>query len=79
MTRLINLPTKGSEEDGIVCVYTEERGYRVQDSKGSTIVEIDAMTSSGKADQIASAIRQARDAGFQQGLAHVRHALGIVR
>jgi hypothetical protein len=41
------------------------------------ICEIDAATPEGIAHQIANAIREARDIGFEQGRRYVREALGL--
>jgi len=46
---------------------------------GYEIVNLSAATPKGIADQIASALVEARDIGFEQGLKSVRDVLGIHR
>ena len=49
----------------------------VTNAEGWIVAELRAHSPQHLADEIARAIEDARDAGFQQGLAHVRRALGI--
>jgi len=78
---MINLPVKDSnlEIKGVPWKNGkgEFLGYLITDTHDWKICEIHDTTPEGVADQIATAIREARDTGFEQGRAHVRKALGI--
>ena len=71
---MINLPTKNSKV-GIECILIEG-GYRIQTSEGYVIEDISAATAKGIANQIAAAIRNARDIGFEQGRQFIKDAIG---
>lgn len=73
--QLINLPTKGSTDDDIVCAATES--YFTVYAKGWRICDVTRATPEGTASDIADVVRLARDAGFAQGVRSVRLALGI--
>lgn len=75
-----NLPTK---ESGLGIVGKVKKnsqgeflGYLIADTHEWRITEIAAATPEGIADQIATAIKEARDIGFEQGRAHIRKAIG---
>lgn len=74
--QVTNIPTSASGI-GIEGVVTEHGDFRVQTSEGWEIVEISAGTPNAIARNIATVVRMARDAGFEQGRAHVRKALGL--
>lgn len=73
MYQFTNLPKKdGPEIKGISLNYC----YQIRTENG-IICEIGKNTDQGTASDIASAIRYARDAGYQQALSDVRRQLGI--
>ena len=73
--QLINVPKAAA---GVAIVGKVEANDWILITDGRyTLFMIDAATPQGRANQIADAITQARDAGFQHGLASVRAALGI--
>ena len=76
-----NLPTRESGLDIVGKVRKNSQGeflgYLISDSHEWRITEIAAATPEGIASQIATAIREARDIGFEQGRAYVRKALGV--
>ena len=75
MHRFQNLPTRKSKVP-IECIY-KEKIYTYQVFAGkATICEISSMGVMIASD-IADAITFARDAGYKQALAEIRHALGI--
>jgi hypothetical protein len=65
--------TPGSQVNYCVQVYKRDP----TESDAYEICSIVAATPQGMADQIAAAIRNARDIGFEQGRRYVREALGI--
>jgi hypothetical protein len=81
---MINLPSKDSGIEICGSVETDSSGnvtnYRIEHNtlSGWLIINIPANDSHQIiADNIAAAITEARDAGFEQGRKHVREALGI--
>ena len=74
MYQFSNLPKKN--ELGIDCKFTEGC-YRVQTTEGWMICEISRASHLATANDIADAIRRARDAGYQQALDDARKFLGI--
>jgi uncharacterized protein (DUF433 family) len=75
MQHLTNLPTKASGVT-IQGKVTGIGNIRIFTSDGWTICELYTHHPQALADDIAEAIRMARDSGFEQGRAHVRAALG---
>ena len=74
MHKFTNLPNK----DGPKIEWKiEENCYRIQTSEGWLVCEIGRNTDRQTADDIACAIRFARDSGYEQALADVRKQLGI--
>lgn len=73
---VVNVPAKGSGIE-IQCTPTEHGTFRVHTSDGWEICMIGGAAPQGTANDIASAMRLIRDRGFEQGLQHVRRALGI--
>ena len=75
-----NLPTKESGLDIIGKIRKNAQGeflgYLIADSHEWKICEISAATPEGIVNQIAIAIKEARDIGFEQGRAHIRKAIG---
>jgi hypothetical protein len=75
-----NLPTRESGLDIVGKVRKNAQGeflsYFITDSHEWKITEIMAATPEGIANQIATAIKEARDIGFEQGRAHIRKAIG---
>lgn len=74
MHQFVNLPGKDGPE---IEWKVEENYYRIQTSEGWRICEVGRTTDRQTADDIACAIRFARDAGYKQALADVRRQLGI--
>ena len=75
--RMINLPDKTTMTE-IKCFVVEGRGFEVRTGDvGALICEIGALTPLQTADDIASAIYEARNIGFEQGRKYVRRALGV--
>lgn len=76
-----NLPTKDGGLTLIGKIRKDAQGevqsYLITDSHDWRVTEISVTTPEGIADQIAWAIKEARDIGFEQGRAHVRKALGL--
>jgi hypothetical protein len=69
-----NLPTKnGPKIEG----KPQKECFRVQTEEGWMICEVGRATDQQTAYDIACAIRFARDTGYAQALAHIRHELGI--
>jgi hypothetical protein len=75
-----NLPDRNSNADIIGMTEDPKIVILCNDPKSIhkyIICEIDAPSLAGKAYQIACAIREARDLGFEQGRKYIRNALGI--
>jgi hypothetical protein len=74
--RLGNLPKKQDDpERDVKCEY--ENGVYTVLAEEWVVCTIHATTPQAVANQIAAAIRTARDKGFEHGREHVRNALGI--
>lgn len=73
--RVTNLPTAKSGEHirGLV----RDQGYRIEDAHGFEVCFIFDQSKDEVARDIARALEQARDRGFEQGIALVRAALGL--
>jgi hypothetical protein len=76
-----NLPTKESQVDVISKLRKDPEGnpttYIILDDHGYIIKEFDITTHEDIAHQIAVAIKEARDIGFEQGRKYIRKALGV--
>jgi hypothetical protein len=75
-----NLPTKESQINIISKIRKDEGNpttYIILDDHGYIIKEIDITIHEDIAHQIAIAIKEARDIGFEQGRKYIRKALGI--
>ena len=76
--RLINLPTKGSDQT-ITCEVQPE-GFTLFAGEGQRrwrMGELCTATTAALAQDIAELIRQARDTGYEHALADVRRVLGL--
>ena len=71
-----NVPRK-DDPNGFECDPMEDGGFHLRTTDGTTIVHIESATAKGMASQIAHMATCIRDAGFEQGRAHVRKALGV--
>ncbi len=71
-----NLPTAAAN-DPLKCTVSSRGSFVVYTSACRQVEELFNTTPERLASDIALAIEQARDSGFQQGLASVRRALGI--
>lgn len=71
-----NLPTQDSGI-AIKTVVDGSGAIRVQTGEGWLITEIRTYTTEAMLFDIAAAIREARDIGFEQGLESIRRALGV--
>ena len=78
---MINLPTKESKIGVTGRTRKDPEGnltkYVILDSHDYIICEIDITTPEDIACQIAVAIKEARDIGFEQGRKYIRKALGV--
>jgi hypothetical protein len=79
---MINLPTKESGVNIVSSVKKTSEGelvrYSIHDDHNWKICEIDITTPEDIARQIATAIKEARDIGFEQGRAYIRRAMGVI-
>lgn len=77
-----NLPTKESQVEVVSKLRKDSIGdpmtYVILDSHDYIITEINITTPEDIAHQIANAIKEARDIGFEQGRKHIRKALGVI-
>ena len=75
-----NLPTRESGLGIVGKVKKNAQGevlsYLIIDSHEWKITEIMAASPESIVDQIATAVKEARDIGFEQGRAHIRKAIG---
>jgi hypothetical protein len=77
-----NLPTRESQVEIVSKLRKDPKGellaYVVLDDHGYIICEINITTPEDIVHQIAVAIKEARDIGFEQGRKHIRKALGVI-
>lgn len=71
-----NLPNVHSDID-IVAKVSANGSILVQTHEGWRICEIQTGTTEAMLFDIATAIREARDIGFEQGREYIRRALGV--
>jgi len=76
MTRVTNVPKKNSRHE-ITCAPMDGGGFEFRGECGSTICRLSSATQEGVARQLADVMTSIRDIGFEQGLEHVRAALGV--
>lgn len=73
---MVNLPIKGTHEK-IECTLVSGFGqcdyFQIRNSNGFNITELQA----NDPHKLARLLTEARDAGFEQGRAYVRDALGV--
>ena len=76
-----NLPTRESQVEVVSKLRKDIEGnprtYVILDSHDFIIYEINITTPEDIAHQIAIAIKEARDIGFEQGRKYIRKALGV--